>query len=185
MTEFEKIVIGKSSIPSLAITVLLMVAIPVVFFFIWRRKHKERIKLSYLIAGAVVLALIVLPYIAAPIVHDYKMYRFDKSIGKIPAPEGYEKVAQKKWFGLLWACGNHADYLVIAVFRGAEDDRFIYNYFKNDFGVYCPEEEADAYPLIYKKTGGTYYWVAGEEAAEDILQKELLQFLHACAWAFV
>ena len=76
------------------------------------------------------LALIVLPYIVAPIVHDYKMYRFDKSIGKIPAPEGYEKVAQEKWFGLLWACGNHADYLVIAVFRGAEDDRFIYNYFE-------------------------------------------------------
>ena len=53
MTEFEKIVIGKSSIPSLAITVLLMLAIPVSFFIYWRRKHKEQTNISYLIAGAV------------------------------------------------------------------------------------------------------------------------------------
>ena len=53
MTEFENIVIGKSSIPSLIITVVLMIAIPVVFFLYWRRKHKERTNISYLIAGAV------------------------------------------------------------------------------------------------------------------------------------
>ena len=32
MSEFENIVIGKSAIPSLAVTVILMVAIPVIFF---------------------------------------------------------------------------------------------------------------------------------------------------------
>ena len=32
MTEFEKIVIGKSSIASLIITIILMIAIPVCFF---------------------------------------------------------------------------------------------------------------------------------------------------------
>ncbi|MBR5111171.1 MAG: YhfC family intramembrane metalloprotease [Clostridia bacterium] len=53
MTAFENIVIGKSSIPSLAVTVLLMVAIPVVFFLYWRLKHKEQTKISWLIAGAV------------------------------------------------------------------------------------------------------------------------------------
>ena len=53
MTEFEKIVIGKSSIPSLIVTVLLMLAIPVVFFLYWRKKHKAQTNLSYLIAGAV------------------------------------------------------------------------------------------------------------------------------------
>lgn len=53
MTEFENIVIGNSSIPSLAITVFLMAAMPVAFFFYWRTKHKERTKLSYLIAGAI------------------------------------------------------------------------------------------------------------------------------------
>ena len=52
MTEFEKIVIGKSSVPSLIITIILMVAIPVAFFFYWRRKHKEQTNISYLIAGA-------------------------------------------------------------------------------------------------------------------------------------
>lgn len=52
MTEFESIVIGKNSIPSLAITVILMIAIPVVFFIYWRREHKEQTKISYLIAGA-------------------------------------------------------------------------------------------------------------------------------------
>ena len=57
MTEFEKIVIGKSSIPSLIITIILMVAIPVAFFLYWRRKHKEHINISYLIAG--VLGFIV------------------------------------------------------------------------------------------------------------------------------
>ena len=50
MTEFEHIVIGKSAVPSLAITVILMVVIPVVFFLYWRRKHKEQTKTSWLIA---------------------------------------------------------------------------------------------------------------------------------------
>ena len=52
MREFENIVIGKGSIPSLIITVILMIAIPVLFFVCWRRKHKEQTNLSYLIAGA-------------------------------------------------------------------------------------------------------------------------------------
>jgi len=53
MSAFENIVIGKSSIPSLIITVILMVAIPVCFFICWRRKHKEQTKIRWLIAGAV------------------------------------------------------------------------------------------------------------------------------------
>ena len=53
MTEFQNIVIGKSAVPSLVITVILMIAIPVVFFLYWRRKHKEQTKISWLIAGAV------------------------------------------------------------------------------------------------------------------------------------
>ena len=52
MTEFENIVIGKSSIPSLILTVVLMIAVPVVFFLYWRRKHKEKTKIRWLIAGA-------------------------------------------------------------------------------------------------------------------------------------
>ena len=39
MTEFENIVIGKSAISSLSVTVILMIAIPVVFFIYWRRKQ--------------------------------------------------------------------------------------------------------------------------------------------------
>ena len=57
MTEFENIVIGKSSVPALIITVILMIAIPVAFFLYWRRKHKEQTNISYLIAG--VLGFIV------------------------------------------------------------------------------------------------------------------------------
>ena len=53
MSEFENIVIGKSSIPSLIITVVLMIAIPVVFFLFWRGKHKQRTGIRYLLAGAV------------------------------------------------------------------------------------------------------------------------------------
>ena len=53
MTEFENIVIGESSVPALIITVLLMIAIPVVFFIYWRREHKEQTGISWLIAGAV------------------------------------------------------------------------------------------------------------------------------------
>ena len=53
MSTFENIVIGKNSIPSLTITVILMIAIPVCFFICWRRKHKEQTKISWLIAGAV------------------------------------------------------------------------------------------------------------------------------------
>lgn len=53
MSAFENIVIGKNSIPSLIITVFLMIAIPICFFIYWRRKHKEQTKISWLIAGAV------------------------------------------------------------------------------------------------------------------------------------
>ena len=53
MTEFENIVIGKSAIPSLAITVILMIAIPIIFFVCWRKKQKQQTKIGYLIAGAV------------------------------------------------------------------------------------------------------------------------------------
>ena len=53
MTEFENIVIGKSSIPSLIITVALMIVIPVIFFIHWRRKHTKQTNISYLVAGAI------------------------------------------------------------------------------------------------------------------------------------
>jgi len=52
MSIFENIVIGKSAVPSLTITVILMIAISVCFFICWRRKHKEQTKISSLIAGA-------------------------------------------------------------------------------------------------------------------------------------
>ena len=52
MSIFENIVIGKSAVVSLTITVILMIAIPVCFFICWRRKHKEQTKISWLIAGA-------------------------------------------------------------------------------------------------------------------------------------
>ena len=53
MSAFENIVIGKSSLLSLIITVLLMIAIPVCFFIYWRRKHKEQTRIRWLMAGAV------------------------------------------------------------------------------------------------------------------------------------
>ena len=53
MTAFENIVIGRSSIPALAITVVLMIAIPVLLFVYWRRRHREQTNISWLIAGAV------------------------------------------------------------------------------------------------------------------------------------
>ena len=53
MSAFENIVIGKSSIPSLIITVILMLAIPVISFLYWRKRHKQQTRISWLIAGAV------------------------------------------------------------------------------------------------------------------------------------
>ena len=53
MTEFENIVIGNSAIPSLIITVILMLVIPAIFFIYWRKNHKQQTKISWLIAGAV------------------------------------------------------------------------------------------------------------------------------------
>ena len=53
MTEFENIVIGSSAIPSLIITVILMPAIPAIFFIYWRKNHKQQTKIRWLIAGTV------------------------------------------------------------------------------------------------------------------------------------
>ncbi|MBQ3865934.1 MAG: YhfC family intramembrane metalloprotease [Clostridia bacterium] len=52
MSAFENIVIGKSSVPSLIITIVLMIAIPVGFVLYWRKRHKQQTKFSWLIAGA-------------------------------------------------------------------------------------------------------------------------------------
>ena len=53
MTVFENIVIGKSSIPSLIITIVLMVAVPVCSFVFWRRRHRQETNIGYLLAGMV------------------------------------------------------------------------------------------------------------------------------------
>ena len=52
MTEFEQIVVGKSSVPALAVTVVLMLAIPVCCVLFWRGKHRRETKLGWLLAGA-------------------------------------------------------------------------------------------------------------------------------------
>ncbi len=52
MKEFESVVIGKSSIPALSITIILMVAMTVVFCIYWLLKNKQNTNISYLIAGA-------------------------------------------------------------------------------------------------------------------------------------
>ena len=52
MSVFENIVIGKSAVVSLTITVILMIAIPGCVFICWRGKHREQTKISWLIAGA-------------------------------------------------------------------------------------------------------------------------------------
>ena len=48
MSAFENIVIGKNSIPSLIITVILMIAIPVISFIYWRKRHKQQTKILLL-----------------------------------------------------------------------------------------------------------------------------------------
>ena len=51
MKEFENIVIGPAAVPSLIITAVLLAAVPVLFFLFWRRKHPQRTRLSWLLAG--------------------------------------------------------------------------------------------------------------------------------------
>lgn len=53
MNTFDGIIIGQNSIPSLIITVILMIAIPISFFIYWRKNHKQQTRISWLIAGAV------------------------------------------------------------------------------------------------------------------------------------
>jgi uncharacterized membrane protein YhfC len=51
VAEFENIVIGKSSIPALSITIILFIVISVGFFIYWYMKNKQQINISYLVAG--------------------------------------------------------------------------------------------------------------------------------------
>lgn len=53
MSGFENISVGKSAVPALAVTVILMLAVPAVFFGVWHKKHKQRTNFRWLIAGAV------------------------------------------------------------------------------------------------------------------------------------
>jgi len=69
MTGFENIVIGKSSVPSLIITVMIMIVIPVVFFVCWHRRHKNQINIRWFIAGA--LGFIVSARVLELLVHYF------------------------------------------------------------------------------------------------------------------
>ena len=52
MTALASVAIGKSSIPALTITVILMIAIPAVCCICWRRRHRKQTNFVYLLAGA-------------------------------------------------------------------------------------------------------------------------------------
>ena len=45
MKEFDNIVIGNSAVPSLTIAVIMMIAIPIIIFIYWRKKHKKDTKI--------------------------------------------------------------------------------------------------------------------------------------------
>ena len=78
------------------------------------------------IIGTLFLCLIVsvpVPFIISPIIHNYKLYKFNRSIERIPIPIGYVKIFQEKKFGLLWANGNHGDYLVILGLTADDNER--------------------------------------------------------------
>lgn len=53
MKEIERIVMDGSSIPPLALTAILMIAIPVAFFICWRVRHRSRTKIGWLAAGMI------------------------------------------------------------------------------------------------------------------------------------
>ncbi len=105
MTAFESIVIGKSSIPALAITVILMIAIPAVFFLYWRGKHRERTKIGWLIAGAagfiVFSRVLELGVHYLCIVADHPVSRFIN--GSTPAYVLYGTIMA----GVFEECGRH------------------------------------------------------------------------------
>ena len=53
MKAFEDITVSNSSIPSLIITVIMMIVIPAFFFVYWRKKYKQSTSIRWFIAGAV------------------------------------------------------------------------------------------------------------------------------------
>lgn len=53
MSEFYNISFSSNNIICLLITAVLLILVPVAFWFIWHRKHKGQIKFKYLIAGAI------------------------------------------------------------------------------------------------------------------------------------
>lgn len=117
------------------------------------------------------LALLVLPYFIDPIVHDFKMWHFSTSIRKIPVLDGFERAFQKEWFGILWACGNHADYLVVQGLRGEADDRAVYEHFNSDWPVRYPETHGNFPPQIYRLQDGIWYFIEDGEAHEGRKEK--------------
>ena len=53
MKGFENVAVGKSAVPALIVTMILLVAITALFFIYWKKKHKLQTNILYLIAGAV------------------------------------------------------------------------------------------------------------------------------------
>ena len=51
MSGFNQIVLGKTAIPSLIVTVVLLLLIGILPTVYWMRRHKGQVKISYFIAG--------------------------------------------------------------------------------------------------------------------------------------
>ena len=52
MSGFNQIVLGPTAIPSLIVTMILLLIIGILPTVYWMRRHKGQVKISYFIAGA-------------------------------------------------------------------------------------------------------------------------------------
>ena len=105
MKEFDRIVIGGSSIPALILTIVLMAAMTVICIALWRGKHKARTNLRYLLAGAVgflvsarVLELgVPVGLTDHALLHDEGEFSWRRHLRKKGYYSGFTDVYRDKW----------------------------------------------------------------------------------------
>lgn len=107
-------------------------------------KNMKKIKNARCVASCSVkiFALIFFSFIAlvqiSALHNDFRMKAFLRSVLELPLPADTRTLSQKHWFGGLWACGDHADFLVAMLIESRLNAEQILKFYEKIDGIEYP-----------------------------------------------
>jgi len=89
------------------------------------------VKKLFMILVIIILAIIILPWIAFPISNNIKLYKFSKQLYNCKLPNNTELIDKASVYGKLNGNGNGLDFATVIVLKSELDTENIENYYKS------------------------------------------------------